>query len=169
MIIINLYLANNDKVSNVYLITNTKHQPQYMLSGRFGIKNSGFTLYNLNNQMLGTITQQNTNIFPYFILRTSQCNAKLFHYRLINNFGYLTKFQWFIIEHQHHYYVYHFQQKVMMIHTIATIYGSSLHIQITNQSDINTCLLLASAINSWQQLRVQRHYRLKLRNNCYVN
>lgn len=140
-----------------------------MLSGRFGMKNSGFTLYDINNQMLGSIIQQDTSIFPHFILKTSSHEAKLFHYHLIKNFGYLTDLQWFIVERGQRYHVYHFHQKIMIIHAIMTIYGSSLHIQINSQDDVVTCLLVACAINSWQRLRTRKRYRLKLHSNCYVN
>lgn len=169
MIIINLYLTNNNQASNAYLITNRQYQPQYMLTGRLGIKGSGFTLYDIDNRTLGTIIQQNVTLFPTFILKTTANPLKLWDWHWGNyHWGYLTN-HWFFYKRGNSYQVYHLHHQVMTINEVITVYGSSLQIQIIKPSDINNCLLLTAVINSWQLPKQHERHLHFLTNHCYTN
>jgi uncharacterized protein YxjI len=140
-------------IKGVSTVLDAQEKPLYLLAGKRGLRQDSFSLYTLSGELLGEIKQTSLGISPSYNLYQNQ--------RLIgqlkkiwgvwHEFIYIRNLNWLVMGDltQNQYRIIYHTQTIMRIMPVLLKSGTHYELEITDDSDQASCILIAAVLNHW--------------------
>lgn len=135
------------------IVCNATKQPQYLVTGRRGLRQDSFTLYTVSGQYIAEIRQTTLGIFPRFdiFVGKQKVGAVKKMYGVWHQFQFVSDLNWIVMGDliNHHYKVYHRTETILTMDKAILSDGDYYQLQITHESDVPVCILLSLIFDHW--------------------
>ena len=148
--------ALND--TGMTVVKDDKSKPAFILSGRHGLANEGFSLYNISGELLGEIRQKTVSVFPRYDLTVGGQYVGAIKKMLgvWREFIFVTDLNWLIIGNllANQYHIYHGVKSITTIAEVGTTSETVFKLDIANEKDVPAGLLIAAILDRWRQVHL---------------
>lgn len=148
--------AQSLKDSGMSVVKDSNSKPVYILTGRHGIANDGFTLHSIAGAELGDIRQKTVGIFPRYDLYVDR--QKVGSVKKMagvwREFIFVAGLNWMIIGNllANQYHIYHGVKSITTIAEAGTASNTVFKLDIPREEDVVAGLLLAAILDHWRQV-----------------
>lgn len=156
----------------VSTVVDEQQKPLFLLEGKHGLRQDGYTLYTLSGERLGEIKQITLGLSPDYQLWQNQRQIASLKkiWGVWHEFVYVANLNWLIMGDltRNQYRVVYHTQTIMQIKPILLTTGEAFQLTINDQVDQIPCLLIAAVLNHWaysQPKAFLRKFSVNLRLN----
>lgn len=158
-----LYIkAQLTDLNHVALVYDHNKKPVYYLSGRQGLLNDNFTLYQLSGEVVGDIRQVTPGLLPKFDIRIQHQKVGSLTRMLgvWHQFIFVSDLKWILMGDllDNHYQAFHHGQLVFQVDNVMLSDGAlARELTITTAEDAPICILIAMVLDLWSRNTKKHH------------
>ncbi|MFD1672553.1 LURP-one-related/scramblase family protein [Agrilactobacillus yilanensis] len=149
-------------LNHVALVYDHNKKPLYYLSGRQGLLNDNFTLYELSGEPVGEIRQVGRGVLPKFDIRIDRQKVGSLT-RMIgvwHQFIFVSDLKWILMGDllDNHYQAFQHGQIIFQVDNVMLSDGAlARELKITNAADAPICILIAMVLDLWSRSTKKHH------------
>lgn len=149
-------------LNHVALVYDRNQKPVYYLSGRQGLLNDNFTLFELSGEVLGEIRQVSLGMLPRFdiLIHQEKVGSLKRMLGVWHQFIFVSDLKWILMGDllDNHYQAYAHGKLIFQVdHALLSDGALARELRITDPNDAPVCILIAMILDLWSRNTKKHH------------